>query len=86
MEETDSYPSVRKCFPEWSKQISQLAQQDPDFDEACSDYEELKSWLAAHDHEECPAQSACTMNRLLLAELEVEILQYLQATGRHPYR
>jgi uncharacterized protein YdcH (DUF465 family) len=54
MDKLQLHTSLCERFPEWSEQIRQLAQQDPDFDEACSDYEELKRWLAAHNHEACP--------------------------------
>ena len=78
------YSSLQEHFPERFEQIRRLAQQDPGFEEVCSDYEELSSWLASHDHKACPPESACAMNRLLLADLEIEILQYLQAAGLHP--
>jgi hypothetical protein len=86
MDKLQLHTSLCERFPEWSEQIRQLAQQDPDFDEACSDYEELKRWLAAHNHEACPPESTCALNRLLLADLEVEILQSLRATDRRPGR
>lgn len=84
MDKLHLYSSLCERFPEWSEEIRQLAQQDPDFEEACSDYEELSSWLAAHDHEACPPESTCALNRLLLAELEVELLQSLRANDRRP--
>ena len=86
MDDPNGYPSVRKRFPEWSEQIGQLSKQDPDLKEACSDYEELSNWLARHDHELCPPESACALNRLILADLEVEILRYLQTARRQPGR
>ena len=86
MDNPKAYAIVRERFPEWSEQIQHLAQQDLDFQEVCSDYGDLSSWLAAHDHEACPPESTCALNRLLFAELEVEILQFLQATRRHPGR
>lgn len=83
MENLSSQTLVLERFSNRSEQISQLLQKDANFVEICSNYEELSCWLATHDHEVCPPESACAMNRLLLAELEVEILHYLQATGSH---
>ena len=82
MENPTLYVSVIERFPEWSERISQLTQRDADFDEMCADYEELDNWLAAHSHGGCTPEPECAANRQLLAELEVEILQYLQAIER----
>ena len=84
MKSPTSYVSVLECFPEWGEQISQLTQSDATFAEICADYEELANWLAAHGHDGCPPECECVANRQLLAELEAEILQALQASGRDP--
>ena len=86
MDEPKLHSLLYERFPEWSAQIAQLAQQDPEFEDACSDYEELGRWLAAHGHEACLPESTCAMNRLLLAELEVEILRSLEVDDRIPGR
>ena len=78
------YRSVFERFPEWSERITQLLMSDAIFDEICSDYEELATWLAAHSDDDCTPESECLANRQLLAELEAEILKALQASGRDP--
>ena len=76
--------TVLERFPEWSDQILLLLKLNAGFAELCSDYEELANWLATHTHDSHTPASECAANRLLLAEMEVEVLQYLQATGCHP--
>ena len=82
MDKPHLYSSLCERFPEWSEQIRQLAQQDPVFNEACSDYEELAKWLVVHEHDDCPPEPACAVNHLLLEELEIEILQALNTAER----
>lgn len=77
MENPPLYPYVLERFPEWSERILQLLERDADFDEMCSDYEKLADWLAARSHDGCTTESACAKNRLLLVELEVDILEAL---------
>ena len=79
MENPNMYASVLERFPERSERIAQLLQTDADFKEMCADYEELALWLAAHSDDGCTPESVCAENRQLLAELEIEILQNLQA-------
>jgi uncharacterized protein YdcH (DUF465 family) len=85
------HTSVLERFSEWSEQITQLLEWDSDFAELCSDYEELAHWLVAYSQDGSTSESDCTANRLLLKEMEVEILQYLQAydrqaPSRRPYK
>ena len=84
MNESNMNSAVKKRFHEKSEQITMLLQQDTIFAEICSDYDELAEWLAAHSHDGCTPESECVANRLLLAELENEILQFLQAVDRQP--
>ena len=84
MENSTLYASVFERFPECSERITQLLQTDATFDEICSDYEGLAEWLAAHSDDDCTPDSECLANRQLLTELEAEILQVLQASGRDP--
>ena len=79
MENPNMCASVLERFPEWSERTEQLLQRDADFEEMCADYEELVDWLAAHSHDGCAPEPECAANRQLLAELEIEILQNLQA-------
>jgi hypothetical protein len=76
--------SVLERFPVWSEQISQLLQTDAVFCEMCADYEELANWFAAHSHDGCTPEPDCAANRQLLAELEIEISQNLQAVDHQP--
>ena len=78
------YTSVLERFPEQTEKITQLLQSDATFEEICSDYQELADWLAAHSHDGCTPHFECAANRLLLAELEIEILQFLQAVDHRP--
>ena len=86
MENSILYASVLERFPEWSERIPQLLGRDANFDEMCADYEELANWLAAHGGNDCTPECACVANRQLLAELEAEILEALQATERQSRR
>jgi tRNA A22 N-methylase len=78
------YISVLERFPEQAERIRLLLQQDANFAEICADYQKLALWLVAHDQESCISESECAANRLLLAELEIEILQFLQAVDHQP--
>ena len=84
MENRTLYVSVLERFPEWSEWIAQLTQSDATFAEICADYEELAIWLAAHSNDDCTPESVCAENRQLLAELEIEISQNLQAVDHQP--
>lgn len=76
------YTTVIERFPEYSELITQLMRQDVKFAEICSEYEELANWLMDHSHEGSTPNFECAVNRLLLKEMEVEILQYFQAEER----
>ena len=82
MKNSTLHTTVHERFPEYSEQISQLLREDANFEELCSDYEELADWLADHSHDDCTPESACVRNRQLLAELEVDILEALQVPER----
>ena len=84
MEKPASYESLLERFPDKSERIKQLLKSDTTFEEICSDYEQLSLWLTAHSHEDCTPDSECAANRQLLTELEVEILQVMQAVDRQP--
>jgi hypothetical protein len=86
MENPPLYPYVLERFPERSERILQLLERDADFDEICSDYEELANWLAAHSHDGCTSESALAKNRHLLEALAEEILEALQAAERQSGR
>ena len=73
---------VFERFPKWPEQITLLLQQDADFDEMCSDYQELADWPAARG--DCVSESVCAANRDLLRELETEILDALQGATPLP--
>lgn len=73
------YTSVLERFPEQAEKIRLLLQQNTNFAEICADYQKLALWLVANGQEGCISESECAANRLLLAELEIEILQFLQA-------
>ena len=79
MENSNMCASVLERFPEWSERIAQILLTDADFAEMCADHEELANWLAAHSNDDCTPEPVCAENRQLLAELEIEILQNLQA-------
>ena len=78
------YTSVLERFPEQTEKIKLLLRQDVNFAEICADYQKLALWLVAQDHAGCISESECAANRLLLAELEIEILQLLQAVDQQP--
>ena len=82
MENKTMNTSFLERFPEWSEIISQLNQRDADFAEICEDYQELSEWLVAHEHEGCTSESECAANRLLLEELEIDLLKILDSTER----
>ena len=84
MENPILYTSVLERFPESADRIVQLAQSNATFTEICNDYQELAQWLQAYDHECDTPEIECADNRLLLAELEIEILQFLQAVDHQP--
>ena len=73
-------------FPECSEQITRLSLQDADFAEMCAEYEELARWMAAHCGDDRAREAECAANQLLLAEMEVEILQKLHAAERQSGR
>jgi hypothetical protein len=77
---------VLERFSEWSQQITLLLTRGNDFAELCSDYEELAVWLANHCHDGRTPESECATNCLLRAEMEVEILQFLEAVTGRPRR
>ena len=76
--------SVLELFPEQSEKIKLLLQQDENFAEVCGDYHELALWLVSHDQDGCTLESECAINHELLKELEIEILQFLQAVDHRP--
>ena len=78
MEDLALYKSVVERFPESSERITLLLQQDAEFAEICSDYEEVADWLAAHSRDGCAYECSCAANRQLLSELEADILEALQ--------
>ena len=78
------YTSVLERFPEQTEKIKLLLRQDGNFAEICADYQKLTLWLVAHGQDGCTPETECAANRLLLAELEVEILQFLQAVDHQP--
>ena len=78
------YPIVHERFSERSEQISELLQNDLNFDEMCSDYEELACWLSAFSQGDATPDAAYVENRRLLTELEAEILQSLLSVERQP--
>ena len=80
------YISVFERFPEQSEKINLLLQKDERFAEICGDYHELALWLDAHDHDGCTPESECAINRELLKELEVEIVQYLHSVEHQNHR
>ena len=71
-------------FPEQAEKIHPLLQQDENFVEVCADYQKLALWLVAHERDDRTSETECAANRLLLAELEIEILQFLQAVDDQP--
>ena len=70
---------VLERFPERSQLISQLFQEDADFEEMCADYEELATWLDANDQEGGRPEAECVEARRVLESLEVEIIRKLQS-------
>ena len=82
MENPTDYPHVLANFPECFDRIQQLTKSNADFEEICSDYEQLAKWLEDHSHDGSKQESTLLDNRQLLIELETEILDALQATER----
>ena len=78
------FTSVIERFPGQAEKIQLLLQQDANFVEICADYQKLALWLVAHGQDGCTLESECSANRLLLAELEIEILQLLQTVDHQP--
>ena len=69
MENIADYPRVLERFPEWSDLIQQRTQNDADFEEICSDYDQLVKWLVDHCHDGSTQESTLLDNLQLLAEL-----------------
>jgi hypothetical protein len=66
------YTSALERFPDQTEMIKLLLQQDANFAEICSDYEELAVWLVDHSPEGSTSESSYVANRLLLKEMEME--------------
>ena len=71
--------SISKQFPAWQSKIEQLYQENADFQEACRDYEEVHSLLANWTSTTQVHPAIIDEYRTLLKELEVEIVEALQA-------
>ena len=80
------HTSVLERFPEQAEKIKLLLQQDESFAEICGDYHELALWLVAHDQDGCTPESECVINRELLNDLEIEILQFLPSVEHQNHR
>ena len=70
---------VLERFPEHSELISQLLQEDADFQEMCADYDELATWLDAKGQEDGRSEAECAEARRVLESLELEIIRKLQS-------
>ena len=80
---TERQTTVSQCvaerFPDWRTEVLQLLKESDDFRELCTDYRDLASWLAACDRSVEAQKAAVEEGRVLLRELEQEILDMLQA-------
>ena len=76
--------TVRNLFPARQKQIDQLYQEDADFQEMCQDYEEVHSLLACWTSSTDVKQAIIEEYKILLKDLEVEIMEALQANVEPP--
>ena len=70
---------VLERFPESSERISQLLQEDADFQEMCADYEELATWLETNAQEDGRSEAECAEARRVLESLELEIIRKLES-------
>ena len=73
---------VFERFPEHSELISQLLQEDVDFQDMCADYEELATWLETNAQEDGSSEAECAEARRVLESLELEIIRKLESALR----
>ena len=70
-------------FPRWQAEIEQLFQENADFQELCQDYEEVSCLLATLAASAEPHSETIEGYQTLLKELDVEIMEALQARFQH---
>ena len=71
--------NIYRAFPDHIKRIRALLQKDAVFGEACADYEEVCTWLAAHCRSAGGPSEECDQARELMRELADEIFKALES-------
>ena len=69
---------VYRKFPDHIAAIKALRNKDATFSEICKDYEEMCTWLAAQSHPVDLQSEECIDARVLIQELEDEIIEKLE--------
>jgi len=72
---------VYRAFPDHITRIRALLQKDAAFGEACADYEEVSTWLAAHCRSASGPSKECDQARELMRELADEIFKGIESAG-----